>query len=171
MVGYISWCFLACSKLWHVKFFEVKVFDSCPVPWQSPVGADALTMITILAKGTAGEAVREGPGTVRLLSIHQTPITFPCLLVLSLDLTPAGGGTSSSLGGKVFVVTFQLVVVDFMFDFLFTLFLACECNPSGSYGNVCDPYNGQCPCRYGARGRQCNKCPAGYYNFPYCQCK
>ena len=50
---------------------------------------------------------------------------------------------------------------------------ACECNPSGSYhgGEICDPYSGQCPCKYGARGRQCNKCPAGYYNFPNCKCK
>lgn len=54
-----------------------------------------------------------------------------------------------------------------------SFFVACDCNLSGSYGGgaYCDPYTGQCPCRYGFRGRQCDKCPAGYYNFPNCQCK
>lgn len=175
MVDYISWCFLACFKVmarqafWSILSFTVA---SYLVTWQSVKGTDALNMITSPAKVQRVKQLEKAhcPPTVLLLSMHQTPITFPCLLVLSPDLTPAEG-LLVALEAKYLLSRYILACCCGFYVRFSIFFLACECNPSGSYGNVCDPYNGQCPCRYGARGRQCNKCPAGYYNFPYCQCK
>lgn len=38
----------------------------------------------------------------------------------------------------------------------------CTCHPRGSMGKVCDQNTGQCPCKEGVTGRECDKCAAGY---------
>ncbi|XP_041804417.1 laminin subunit alpha-3-like isoform X2 [Chelmon rostratus] len=47
----------------------------------------------------------------------------------------------------------------------------CECSPNGIKANTgpeCDRVTGQCICKPGIGGRQCNRCAAGYYRFPDC---
>lgn len=34
----------------------------------------------------------------------------------------------------------------------------CDCFPSGSHTRSCDRETGQCPCKPGVIGRQCNRC-------------
>lgn len=34
----------------------------------------------------------------------------------------------------------------------------CDCFPSGAYERGCDMETGQCPCKPGVIGRQCNRC-------------
>lgn len=34
----------------------------------------------------------------------------------------------------------------------------CDCFPSGSHTRACDMETGQCPCKPGVIGRQCNRC-------------
>lgn len=36
--------------------------------------------------------------------------------------------------------------------------LLCDCYPTGSLSRVCDPEDGQCPCKPGVIGRQCDRC-------------
>lgn len=36
--------------------------------------------------------------------------------------------------------------------------LPCDCYPVGSFSRSCDPESGQCQCRPGVIGRQCNAC-------------
>lgn len=40
----------------------------------------------------------------------------------------------------------------------------CNCHPHGSMGKICDQNTGQCPCKEGVTGRQCDKCAEGYRN-------
>ena len=40
----------------------------------------------------------------------------------------------------------------------------CACNANGSNGTECDMVSGQCSCRYGIQGRQCDRCRKGYYS-------
>lgn len=44
----------------------------------------------------------------------------------------------------------------------------CECDHTGSIGQSCDLYTGQCLCREGFTGRQCNRCSIGYFDYPSC---
>ena len=47
----------------------------------------------------------------------------------------------------------------------------CHCNPAGSTGGQCDEA-GQCPCRPGVSGLQCDSCTQNSWNFPTCRpCK
>lgn len=36
--------------------------------------------------------------------------------------------------------------------------LLCDCYPTGSLSRVCDSEDGQCPCKPGVIGRQCDRC-------------
>ena len=42
---------------------------------------------------------------------------------------------------------------------------------AGSLSDVCDVYGGQCTCKPNVIGRNCDRCAAGYFNFPDCQRK
>ncbi|XP_046546823.1 laminin subunit beta-1-like isoform X2 [Haliotis rubra] len=44
----------------------------------------------------------------------------------------------------------------------------CACNTKGTQNNsnICDSSNGQCPCKTSIEGRPCDKCKAGYFQFP-----
>ncbi|GAB6025535.1 hypothetical protein CHUAL_011266 [Chamberlinius hualienensis] len=47
----------------------------------------------------------------------------------------------------------------------------CHCNPFGvQQGNLqCNPQTGECDCKPNVVTRTCDKCQAGYWNFPRCQ--
>lgn len=45
----------------------------------------------------------------------------------------------------------------------------CDCDYIGSIGQSCDLYTGQCLCREGFTGRQCNRCSTGYFGHPNCE--
>ncbi|XP_039214112.1 netrin-4 isoform X2 [Crotalus tigris] len=53
----------------------------------------------------------------------------------------------------------------------------CSCNPIGSavlpFSNstFCDPNNGDCPCKPGVAGPQCDRCMVGYWGFGYYGCQ
>lgn len=47
--------------------------------------------------------------------------------------------------------------------------LPCQCNFEGSYSFECDQFGGQCSCKPGVIGRQCNRCKTGYFGFPNCK--
>ena len=38
----------------------------------------------------------------------------------------------------------------------------CNCHPVGSSGKICNQTNGQCPCKDGVTGTECNRCAKGY---------
>jgi len=38
----------------------------------------------------------------------------------------------------------------------------CNCHPVGSSGKICNQTNGQCPCKDGVTGSECNRCAKGY---------
>uniref|UniRef100_A0A914S9Z1 Laminin EGF-like domain-containing protein n=1 Tax=Parascaris equorum TaxID=6256 RepID=A0A914S9Z1_PAREQ len=42
-------------------------------------------------------------------------------------------------------------------------------NSIGSKVLECDPKSGDCPCYANFTGRQCDRCAAGYYDYPYCK--
>uniref|UniRef100_A0A914HKE2 Uncharacterized protein n=1 Tax=Globodera rostochiensis TaxID=31243 RepID=A0A914HKE2_GLORO len=49
---------------------------------------------------------------------------------------------------------------------------ACDCNTQGSLDFACADYGGQCKCKPNVIGRKCDRCAAGYFNFPDCiKCK
>ena len=39
---------------------------------------------------------------------------------------------------------------------------ACNCHPVGASGKICNQTNGQCPCKDGVTGLECNRCAKGY---------
>lgn len=45
------------------------------------------------------------------------------------------------------------------------LFLACDCNPTGSFSKKCEEHGGHCKCKPNIVGRQCDKCAPGTYGF------
>ena len=38
----------------------------------------------------------------------------------------------------------------------------CNCHPVGASGKICNQTSGQCPCKDGVTGRECNRCAKGY---------
>ena len=48
---------------------------------------------------------------------------------------------------------------------------ACECNPIGSVGTVCNLDSGQCDCRSNYASRDCSACADGYFGYPTCECE
>jgi len=38
----------------------------------------------------------------------------------------------------------------------------CNCHPVGASGKICNQTSGQCPCKDGVTGRECNRCAPGY---------
>eukprot|EP00079_Xenopus_tropicalis_P034363 XP_017948134.1 PREDICTED: netrin-4 [Xenopus tropicalis] len=54
---------------------------------------------------------------------------------------------------------------------------ACSCHPIGSavlpFGNItlCDPTNGDCPCKPGVAGPHCDQCMVGYWGFGEYGCR
>ncbi len=38
----------------------------------------------------------------------------------------------------------------------------CNCHPVGASGKICNQTNGQCPCKDGVTGLECNRCARGY---------
>ena len=47
--------------------------------------------------------------------------------------------------------------------------LPCQCDFEGSFSFECEPFGGQCSCKPGVIGRQCNRCQTGFYGFPNCR--
>ncbi|XP_042299302.1 laminin subunit alpha-3-like [Sceloporus undulatus] len=47
--------------------------------------------------------------------------------------------------------------------------LSCRCSPHGSYQGSCNPTTGQCECRPGITGQQCDRCLSAELHFPHCQ--
>ena len=48
---------------------------------------------------------------------------------------------------------------------------SCNCHPVGASGKICNQTNGQCPCKDGVTGRECNRCSKGYqqvHALTYC---
>ncbi|CAH8581151.1 unnamed protein product [Schistosoma haematobium] len=41
----------------------------------------------------------------------------------------------------------------------------CLCNSTGSRSEICDKLTGQCPCKDGVVGRQCDRCASYHYGF------
>ena len=39
---------------------------------------------------------------------------------------------------------------------------SCNCHPVGASGKICNQTSGQCPCKDGVTGRECNRCAKGY---------
>lgn len=55
-------------------------------------------------------------------------------------------------------------------DYLHTP-LNCTCNLIGATDGVCEKAYGQCKCKFGIGGRQCDKCLSGFYNFTNFGCQ
>uniref|UniRef100_A0A4W5KZX3 Laminin subunit alpha 3 n=1 Tax=Hucho hucho TaxID=62062 RepID=A0A4W5KZX3_9TELE len=49
-----------------------------------------------------------------------------------------------------------------------SLSLACQCLGEGSYDSMCNPVSGQCLCRPGVVGQQCDRCAGSGLRFPQC---
>ena len=47
----------------------------------------------------------------------------------------------------------------------------CKCNSIGSVDEFCDLNSGQCNCKKGVAGRQCELCATGHYQFSKNGCK
>jgi hypothetical protein len=43
--------------------------------------------------------------------------------------------------------------------------LPCDCNPTGSVSNICDPAGGACQCKPNVVGRKCDKCAPSTWGF------
>uniref|UniRef100_A0A7E4ULG0 Laminin subunit alpha-1 n=1 Tax=Panagrellus redivivus TaxID=6233 RepID=A0A7E4ULG0_PANRE len=72
------------------------------------------------------------------------------------------GNTSSLCKDKIFSLT-----TDFN-----GAALSCECNHLGSTDFCCEDFGGQCKCKPNIIGRKCDRCAAGFYDFPNClKCK
>lgn len=52
-----------------------------------------------------------------------------------------------------------------------SVFLACECDSTGSYSSLCNQIDGYCSCKPNVVGRRCNTCAPGTYGFGPEGCK
>lgn len=80
-------------------------------------------------------------------------------------------GVGEILRGKDFIL--ELVISKRSGDrsclFLFSSFLACDCNREGTQRPVCDQGTGMCHCREGVSGQRCDRCARGHgQEFPAC---
>ena len=62
-----------------------------------------------------------------------------------------------------------IIILNISYLILFH-FSACNCNTQGSFGNTCND-NGKCSCKANVINDKCDKCTAGYWNFPACEGK
>lgn len=62
-------------------------------------------------------------------------------------------------------------LLDTVSIFVFDGATSCDCNPTGSETKKCSEFGGQCQCIRNVVGRQCDKCPVGYYGFGPDGCK
>ena len=62
----------------------------------------------------------------------------------------------------------QLVLVVLSIACLVDLVLTCKCSKEGSINNICNPKTGQCQCRQGFKGKNCNECVVSSTSFPDC---
>merc|ERR1712051_516194 len=44
---------------------------------------------------------------------------------------------------------------------------SCNCHPVGASGKICNQTSGQCPCKDGVTGRECNRCSKGYQQVKF----
>lgn len=42
---------------------------------------------------------------------------------------------------------------------------SCLCNATGSTSEICNPHSGQCQCKEGVTGRQCDECEDTYFDL------
>ena len=69
---------------------------------------------------------------------------------------------------RFWFVLFCFVKRPLFYILLLSLFSACNCNKQGSADLTCDANTGRCTCKPGYRGRKCDACPLGKFNFPTC---
>ena len=46
----------------------------------------------------------------------------------------------------------------------------CACDPVGSNSETCNEFTGECDCKDGFGGRQCNECQTNYWGDPNVEC-
>lgn len=49
--------------------------------------------------------------------------------------------------------------------------IACDCDITGSISELCNPAGGQCPCKPGVGGQNCDVCLPGFYNLTVNGCQ
>lgn len=54
-------------------------------------------------------------------------------------------------------------------NFIFLLFVDCDCDLQGTLGEVCDKSSGQCLCKDGYETPRCDHCLPGFWNYPQCE--
>ena len=68
------------------------------------------------------------------------------------------------------IIIIKIVTGTVDFPQLFFDFAACDCDPVGSVNYTCQKFGGQCHCKPGVTGRQCDRCQAEFYNFTMAGC-
>nr|XP_006820868.1 PREDICTED: laminin subunit beta-1-like [Saccoglossus kowalevskii] len=81
-----------------------------------------------------------------------------CNYELNLQLMSSGDGADN-------IQIDSLVLMPVLTDFQVYKYGACDCNMNYSMGDTCTAHGGQCVCKTGVYGRQCDRCQPGYYNL------
>ena len=55
-----------------------------------------------------------------------------------------------------------------LFLFVVVYFVACQCSIEGSESTLCDGLSGQCKCKSGFTGKNCDRCSTKGWQFPDC---